>query len=84
MLGVEMKISGLKKSFHVQINEKMAVVARAGMISGTMIDEKIRKCPQPSIDAASSSSLGIVRMNCMIKNTKNASTPKNFGTISGR
>ena len=62
---------------------KIAVVAIAGPISGSITREKIRQCPQPSIRAASSSSRGMPRMNCTIKKTKNASVARNFGRISG-
>ena len=62
---------------------KIVVVASAGVISGRMIRKKIRKCPQPSMRAASSSSRGMPRMNCTIRNTKNASVARNFGRISG-
>ena len=34
--------------------------------------------------AASSSSLGSVRMNCTIRKMKNASVARNLGTISGQ
>src|SRR5699024_12287415 len=72
------------KSFHVQMKLKIAVVAKAGSESGIMILKKIRACPAPSIRAASSSSLGTPRKNCTIRNTKNASVARRFGTIKGR
>lgn len=52
-----------KKSFHVQINWKIAADITAGLLSGIRIDIRIRKLEQPSIRAASSSSLGIPRKN---------------------
>src|SRR5215207_9623244 len=65
------------------MNVKIAVVAIAGPISGSMTLLKIFQWPQPSIRAASSSSLGMPRMNWTIKNTKNASVARNLGKISG-
>src|SRR5699024_12677710 len=55
------KISCEKKSFQVQMNVKIAVVARAGRLSGRITLKKIRPCPAPSIRAASSSSRGMPR-----------------------
>ena len=37
------------------MKEKIEVVIRAGFISGSMMEKKIRTCPAPSIRAASSS-----------------------------
>ena len=54
----------LKKSSHVHRKVKSATVTSAGPASGTMIRRKTPACPHPSIIAASSSSLGSVRMNC--------------------
>src|SRR5215207_6991910 len=65
------------------MNVKIAVVAIAGPISGSMTLLKIFQWPQPSMRAASSSSLGMPRMNCTIKKMKNASTARNLGKISG-
>ena len=62
---------------------KIAQVASAGPISGISTRKKIRKWPQPSIRAASSSSRGMPRMNWTIKKMKKASTAKNLGRISG-
>ena len=73
----------MKKSLQVQMKVKIAVVAIAGPISGTISLLKICQWPQPSIVAASSSSLGMPRMNWTIKNTKNASVARNLGKISG-
>ena len=61
----------------------MTVVAMAGVISGMMTRLKICQWPQPSMRAASSSSLGRPRMNCTIKNTKNASVASSLGSTSG-
>ena len=66
------------------MNVKIALVIRAGLISGRMIEKKIRRCPAPSMRAASSMSRGMLRMNCTIRNTKNASVARNFGRISGQ
>ena len=63
---------------------KIAVVISAGRISGRMTDRKLRKGPQPSMRAASSSSRGRPRMNCTMRKTKNASVARNFGRISGQ
>ena len=57
-------------------------VISAGRISGRMIRKKIPKWLQPSISAASSSSFGMPRMNCMIMKMKKA-IPKNRGRRSG-
>ena len=65
------------------MNAKIEQVIRAGRISGRMIDQKMRKCPAPSMRAASSMSRGIWRMNCTSRNTKNASVARNFGSSSG-
>ena len=66
------------------MNVKIVVVARAGTIIGRMICPKIRACPAPSIRAASSMSFGMPRMNCTMRNTKNASVASSFGTIRGQ
>jgi hypothetical protein len=77
-------MSWLKKSFHVQMKVKMAVVASAGMQSGMITRQYVPKYPHPSISAASSSSTGRLRMNWTIRKMKNASVAKNLGTMSGR
>ncbi|GAA4952255.1 hypothetical protein GCM10023224_41230 [Streptomonospora halophila] len=77
------KISWLKKSFQVQMKVKIAVVASAGVDSGSTMRRKIRTCPHPSMRAASSRSRGSPRMNCTIRKMKNASVASSFGTISG-
>jgi hypothetical protein len=66
------------------MNEKIAVVTRAGRLSGRMTCRKIAYGDAPSIFAASSSSRGMPRMNCTIRKTKNASVARNCGTSSGR
>ena len=65
------------------MNAKIALVIRAGFISGRMIDQKIRTCPAPSMRAASSSSRGMLRMNWTIRKTKNASVARNLPISSG-
>ena len=72
-----------KKSSHFQMNEKMRVVIRAGVVNGRIIEKNVRHSLQPSIFADSSRSIGIPRINCMIRNMKNG-IPKNDGTINGR
>ncbi|MNY62253.1 hypothetical protein D3C86_1990390 [compost metagenome] len=49
----------------------MVEVTIAGTISGRMILKKMPYLLQPSIFAASSSSCGMVRINCMIRKIKN-------------
>ena len=66
------------------MNEKIAQVMRAGLISGMMMAQKMRRCPAPSMRAASSMSRGICRMNCTSRKTKNASVARNFGRTSGQ
>ena len=78
------KINWLKKSLHVQMKVKIAVVTSAGVLSGKMTRQKSRMGPQPSILAASSSSRGSARINWTIRKMKNASVARNFGTIKGR
>ena len=73
--------SWVKKSFQVQMNAKMALVIRAGRVSGSSTHRKVRYGPQPSIRAASSISRGMPRMNCTMRKMKNASVARNFGTI---
>ncbi|MNW67149.1 hypothetical protein D3C74_456990 [compost metagenome] len=47
----------------------IARVANEGLAIGRIIREKIRKCPAPSIKAASEISWGTERKNCRIINT---------------
>src|SRR5688572_14350768 len=65
------------------MKEKIEVEIRAGFISGSMMEVKIRTWPAPSILAASSSSAGRLRMNWTIRNTKNASAARNLPISSG-
>ena len=65
------------------MNAKIELVTRAGFISGSMIERKIRTCPAPSMRAASSSSRGRLRMNWTMRNTKNASVARNLPISSG-
>src|SRR4051812_36937242 len=73
-----------KKSFHVQMNEKIAVVTRAGRDSGRITLRNTPNGEQPSIFAASSSSRGMPRMNWTMRKTKNASVARKWGMTSGR
>lgn len=50
----------------------MAVVANAGWLLGSMMRKKMVKYEQPSMIAALSKSLGIVKKNCRKKNMLNA------------
>ena len=54
--------SGQRKEFQLPMNAKIASVARAGRTSGRMMVTKIRRCPPPSMVAASSSSRGTPSM----------------------
>ena len=63
---------------------KMAVVIRAGLVQRQHHPEEDLEGVAPSMYAASSSSRGMPRMNWTIRNTKNASVARNFGTISGQ
>ncbi|MCY1243723.1 hypothetical protein D9M72_567510 [compost metagenome] len=65
------------------MKEKIDVEIRAGFISGSMMEVKIRTWPAPSMRAASSSSAGRLRMNWTIRNTKNASAARNLPISSG-
>src|SRR5690348_2950409 len=76
-------MSWLKKSFQVQMNEKIAVVTTAGRASGITTYQKMPNGEQPSTFAAWSSSRGMLRMNCTMRKTKKASVASAFGTISG-
>ena len=60
----------------------MAAVTRAGRMRGRMIRKKMPNWLHPSISAASSSSFGMPRMNCMIMKMKKA-MPKKRGRSSG-
>src|SRR5665647_1796135 len=53
----------LKKSFQVHMKVKIAVVTRAGNVSGNIKNQYILICPHPSIFAAWSNSRGNERMN---------------------
>ena len=54
------KISGKKKSFHVQIKKKVKRTDRVGRLIGVTILVRIWNLSQPSILAASTSSFGKV------------------------
>ena len=66
------------------MNEKIAVVTRAGLLSGRMTCQNTWYGAAAVDLAASSSSRGMPRMNCTIRKTKNASVARNCGTSSGR
>ncbi len=66
------------------MNVKMAVVISAGRVRGSVIDQYVRKAPQPSMRADSSSSRGRPRMNWTMRNTKKASVARNLGRTSGQ
>jgi len=62
----------------------MAAVKSAALESGSKIRTRISNEPQPSMVAASSSSLGTPRKNCISMKMKNGPPPKIVGTINGR
>ena len=72
--------SGHRKSFQVHRNWITASVASAGIDSGSTIVNRIFRREAPSIRAASSSSIGSVRKNCV--SMKMPNTFARFGTIS--
>lgn len=51
---------GSMKSFQIHITSKIMMVMVTGLISGNTIRQNTRNGPQPSINAASSRSLGTV------------------------
>ena len=55
--------NGPRKSSHLQINEKIAEVQSTGTHSGNIMCQNTPNLLHPSIMAASSSSLGMLRMN---------------------
>ncbi len=59
----------------------MPTVATAGFMSGTMIRKKTPHTPQPSIQAASSSSRGISFMNPVQTRIAIASEKAEYGMI---
>lgn len=65
------------------MNEKIAVVPRAGVRLGSSTWKKIRKWPAPSIFAASSSWLGMPRKNWTSRKMKNGDVARKLGTMSG-
>jgi len=65
------------------MNVNRATTASAGFASGSRTSVKIRTSEQPSILAASLSSIGMVLKNCRSKKIENA-LPKKAGTQSGR
>src|SRR6056297_2443495 len=63
---------GQRYEFQLAKKENMAVVHNAGNDSGNMIFQKICSLLAPSMRAASSSSSGIPRKNCLNKKIPNA------------
>src|SRR6478752_8861341 len=55
--------AGARKSPHAQVNDSSSDVRITGRASGRKILEKIRHHPQPSMIAASSSSMGMAVKN---------------------
>src|SRR5919198_106552 len=78
--GVLITMSGHRKSFHVHRNVTIASVASAGIERGTTIRTRTPSREQPSIRAASSSSIGRGRKNCRRREVPNGVT--RLGTIS--
>ena len=72
-------ISGQRKLFQAALKVKMVRVISAGCTSGITMVTNRRISPQPSISAASSSSLGTATMNWRIRKIPNAPT---MGRIS--
>ena len=64
-----MNTRGKKKSFQIGTTFWMPAITMAGRTSGSMIDHMIRASLAPSMRAASSSSLGRLRMNPVMMNT---------------
>src|ERR1041385_3092085 len=71
------------KSFHTFKNVKTATAAMMGRDMGRMMLTMMRGYDAPSMSAASSYSMGMVRKYCTSMKIKNA-WPKNEGTNSGR
>ena len=67
-----MMINGHRKLLQYEMKVNTASTANAGAEMGTMMLRRIRKCPAPSILAASSSSSGMVRKNCRNKKVPKA------------
>lgn len=76
------KYSGDTNSFHVFKNVRTITVAKAGFNNGKIIDIKSRVDPQPSMTAASSSSLGILATNPCIRKTENGSCIAAYNRIT--
>ncbi len=56
---------------------------QAGRVSGSITLTKIRRCPAPSILAASSIEYGMARKYCRARKMNSGLPPKKAGTISG-
>ena len=67
----------------MKLKTKIATIIRAGLDSGRMIRQKTPQLEQPSIRAASSRSVGMLKKNWRSRKVKNG-PPKKFGTIRGR
>src|SRR5699024_11046311 len=53
-------VSAIRKSLQAKRNEKMPAVIREFFETGSTIDQKARRCPQPSTRAASTMEVGNV------------------------
>ena len=76
-------MSGVRKSFIVHKKVNTAIETIAGLIHGTSMWIRVRRVPQPSILAASSSSLGTLLKNWIRMNTNIPSHAKSDGRVSG-
>ena len=68
-----MKVSAKRNSFQFCRKRKIATVASAGRVSGSMTRAKIRNSPAPSSRAASSSSRGSPSKNPFMMKVPKAS-----------
>ncbi len=81
--GLFSSTNGKRKEFQTSSAAMMASAASPGFRFGRMTRKKVRNRPQPSIRAASSSSLGRLITNWRIRKTANGFTSM-AGTISAR
>src|SRR5205809_7540729 len=65
-------MSGHWNAFHEPRNVMSPAVISAGIERGRTMLQRNRRCPAPSIRAASESSLGIDRKNCRIRKIEKA------------
>src|SRR6478752_6666189 len=77
------KISGARNSFQAFRKVNSATTESAGRDRGKITRQKMANSLQPSMRAASESSLGMVRKNWRKRKILNA-PPKNDGTQSGK